>query len=231
MELGSPIVQRIPMGIVRCRTSVFAILLLFAWLLPMGCSNNSSTPPPDTTPPSAPTALTATAASSSQINLSWTASTDNVGVTGYRVERCQGASCSNFSQIATPPGTSYDDTGLTASTPYSYRVRATDAAGNLSSYSSVATATTLANNTNISVTISPKRGGLTITQALSVTATVTGDSSNQGATWSATGGGSFSSSSSASGTPVTYTAPGTAGSVTITATSKADVSKSASATI
>ena len=35
----------------------------------------------------------ATAASSSQINLTWTASTDNVGVTGYRVERCQGAGC------------------------------------------------------------------------------------------------------------------------------------------
>ena len=44
------------------------------------------------------------AASSSQINLSWTASTDNVGVTGYLVERCQGAGCTNFAQIATPTG-------------------------------------------------------------------------------------------------------------------------------
>ena len=45
---------------------------------------------PDTTPPSAPTGLGATAVSTSQIDLAWTASTDNVGVTGYRVERCQG---------------------------------------------------------------------------------------------------------------------------------------------
>src|SRR5260370_546839 len=53
---------------------------------------SASTPaPPDTTPPTAPTNLTATAASASQINLAWIASTDNVGVTGYMVERCQGA--------------------------------------------------------------------------------------------------------------------------------------------
>src|SRR6201997_1717611 len=98
---------------------------------------------PDTQPPTAPSGLTATV-SGSQINLSWTASTDNVGVTGYRVERCQGAGCSTFAQIATPTTTSYSDTGLTASTSYSYRVRAADGAGNLSSYSSTASATTSA---------------------------------------------------------------------------------------
>jgi chitodextrinase len=103
----------------------------------------TSTPAaPDTTPPTAPTNLAATAASSSQINLSWTASTDNVGVTGYKVERCQGAGCSNFAQIAAPASTTFSDTGLTASTSYSYRVRSTDAAGNLSSYSGTATAST-----------------------------------------------------------------------------------------
>jgi hypothetical protein len=96
----------------------------------------------DTTPPTAPTGLTAAAASRSQINLSWTASTDNVGVTGYKVERCQGASCTTFAQIGTPTATTYSDTGLIASTSYSYRVRATDAAGNLSAYSSTASATT-----------------------------------------------------------------------------------------
>ncbi len=97
---------------------------------------------PDTTPPTAPTALSASVASPTQINLSWGASTDNVGVTGYLMERCQGSGCSSFSQIGTPTATSYSDTGLTASTSYSYRVRATDAAGNLSTYSSVASATT-----------------------------------------------------------------------------------------
>ena len=96
----------------------------------------------DTTPPTAPTNLTATAISQSQINLSWTASTDNVGVTGYLVERCTGASCTNFTQIATPTSTSYSDGALSAGTSYCYRVRATDAAGNLSSYSNVASQTT-----------------------------------------------------------------------------------------
>ena len=97
---------------------------------------------PDTQAPTAPSNLTATAVSATQINLSWTASTDNVGVTGYLVERCQGASCTTFAQIGTSAVTTYSDTALTASTSYSYRVRATDAASNLSAYSNVASATT-----------------------------------------------------------------------------------------
>jgi chitodextrinase len=96
----------------------------------------------DTTPPSAPTGVAATAVSSSQVNLSWTASTDNLGVTGYRVERCQGSGCTSFAQIGTPSGTTFNDTGLTAGTLYRYRVRATDAAGNLSAYSSIVNGTT-----------------------------------------------------------------------------------------
>src|SRR5262249_7770517 len=96
----------------------------------------------DTQPRRAPSNLTATAISSSQINLSWTASTDNVGVTNYLVERCAGAGCASFAQIGTATGTTYNDTALSAGTSYSYRVRATDAAGNLSAYSSVASATT-----------------------------------------------------------------------------------------
>ena len=102
------------------------------------------TPPgPDTIPPSDVTGLTATAVSATQINLSWTAATDNVGVTGYRVERCQGAGCTSFVQIATPAGTTFGDTSLTASTSYSYRVKAVDAATNVSvNYSNVASATT-----------------------------------------------------------------------------------------
>ncbi len=105
---------------------------------------SATTPAPDTTPPTAPSGLTASALSSSQISLAWTASTDNVGVTGYLVERCQGAGCSSFAQIGTSTSTSYADAGLTPSTSYSYRVRATDAAGNLSSYSNTASATTSA---------------------------------------------------------------------------------------
>ena len=98
--------------------------------------------PPDTTPPSQPGTLGATAVSSGEIDLSWGASTDNVGVSGYRVERCQGVGCSNFTQIGTAVSSSYADTSAVANSTYSYRVRATDSAGNLSTYSSTATATT-----------------------------------------------------------------------------------------
>jgi chitodextrinase len=98
----------------------------------------------DTTAPTAPTGLAATAASASQINLTWTASTDDVGVTGYQVDRCQGAGCTTFAQVATSTGTSFNDTGLAPSTSYSYQVRAADAAGNISANSSIATATTQA---------------------------------------------------------------------------------------
>ena len=99
-------------------------------------------PPPDTQPPTAPSGLDASAVSATQINLTWTAATDNVGVTQYRIERCQGAGCSVFTEIATSTGTSYSDTGRSPATSYSYRVRAQDAALNLGPYSTTATATT-----------------------------------------------------------------------------------------
>lgn len=100
--------------------------------------------PVDTVPPSVPSNVVIAAISSSQINLSWTASTDNVGVTGYRIERCQGAACSNFVQIGITVAPNFADSGLLDTTLYRYRVRATDAAGNLSSYSAIAGTTTLA---------------------------------------------------------------------------------------
>src|SRR5450631_2372705 len=91
-------------------------------------------------PPTAPSNLAAVPASTSSINLSWTASTGTV--TNYIVQRCQGASCSNFVQVATPTGTTYSNTGLAANTAYSYRVQATNSAGSLSPFSNVASATT-----------------------------------------------------------------------------------------
>jgi hypothetical protein len=86
--------------------------------------------------------LLASAAGASQINLTWSPSTDNVGVTGYRVFRCQGSSCSPTTQIGTTPTPGYSDSGLAANTTYGYRVRAYDAAGSLSNYSGIARATT-----------------------------------------------------------------------------------------
>src|SRR5205814_522712 len=88
----------------------------------------------DTTPPTTPTGLTATVAGSSGANLSWSASTDNVGVTGYIVRR-------NGVQVATPTTTSFADTGLSAATTYSYTVAARDAAGNTSANSASASVT------------------------------------------------------------------------------------------
>src|SRR5207244_3026939 len=78
-------------------------------------NNNGAgtTPSVDTTPPSTPTGLTAAAAGSTGANLSWSASTDNVGVTGYIVRR-------NGVQVATPATTSFADTGLSTATTYSY---------------------------------------------------------------------------------------------------------------
>ena len=97
---------------------------------------------PDTTPPTIPGNLSAVSEGTTQVTLTWTASTDNVGVTAYEVERCQGGGCTNFAWISTVTGTSFGDSELTAGTTYQYRVRASDAAGNLSDYSNVVTVTT-----------------------------------------------------------------------------------------
>ena len=107
----------------------------------MATAIGGGAPPPDTTPPTDPSGLTATAAGTA-VNLSWTGSTDAGGVTGYEVERCQGAGCSNFTPLKTVTTTTTSDTGLAASTSFSYRVRAKDATPNYSGYTNTATATT-----------------------------------------------------------------------------------------
>ncbi|MFX3634004.1 MAG: discoidin domain-containing protein [Candidatus Pristimantibacillus sp.] len=90
--------------------------------------------------------MNTTVISSSQINLGWTASTDNVGVAGYQVFR-------GGTQVGTSTGTTFNDTGLTASTAYSYTVKAVDAAGNLSPNSNTATATTSAGSTTTNLAL------------------------------------------------------------------------------
>jgi hypothetical protein len=91
---------------------------------------------PDTSPPTAPSGLTAHAASSTRVDLSWTAATDDVGVTGYRVYR-------DGSLIdTTGPVTSYSDNTAAPGTTYSYDLRALDAAGNVSEPSNTAAVTT-----------------------------------------------------------------------------------------
>lgn len=104
-------------------------------------SATTADPPPPPPAPAAPSDLTANPAGQTQINLAWT---DNAGSEdGFKIERCQGAGCANFGQIATVGAnvTTYNNTGLSSGTTYSYRVRANNAGGD-SDYSNTATATT-----------------------------------------------------------------------------------------
>lgn len=94
----------------------------------------------DSEAPTVPTDFVVSATTTSQINLSWTASTDNVGVTGYKIYR-------GGTYLSAATTTTTLDSGLTASTNYCYTVSAIDAANNESSQSSQACATTLASST------------------------------------------------------------------------------------
>ena len=107
---------------------------------PSAAVHVSTSGAPDGTPPSQPTALTASAASSSQVNLSWNASTDNVAVTGYRVYR-NGTLLPGATQPSPNPPTTYTDEEASPGTTYSYQVSAVDAAGNESSKASVSVTT------------------------------------------------------------------------------------------
>jgi chitodextrinase len=91
--------------------------------------------PGDTTPPTAPSSLAVTDKTDTTVSLSWSPSTDNTGVTGYYVYR-------GASQAASVAGTTASVSGLTAGTSYTFTVKATDAAGNLSPASNAVTVTT-----------------------------------------------------------------------------------------
>jgi len=93
----------------------------------------------DTTAPSTPADLTATATGPTSIKLAWSASTDNVGVTGYRISR-GGSLLTTVAASAL----SYVDNSVSPATSYSYTVQAVDAAGNVSGQSAAASATTSA---------------------------------------------------------------------------------------
>ena len=109
---------------------------------------STSACPPDTTPPSTPTGLATSGVGQTGATLSWTASSDNVGVTGYRLYR-------GSTQVGTSASTSYSFSGLTCSTSYTLGVAAYDAAGNVSGTASLNAATSGCSTSGAVVYLSP----------------------------------------------------------------------------
>jgi glucose/arabinose dehydrogenase/chitodextrinase len=141
-----------------------------AWVMQL-VAFKASTGSGDTTLPSVPTDLTATPASATEIDLAWTASTDNVGVAGYRVFR-------NGTSVGTPATTSFHDSGLEPTTTYSYTVSAFDAAGNSSAQSASASATTPASpadTTPPTVSMTAPSSGATVSGTQTVSADAADD--------------------------------------------------------
>ncbi len=119
-------------------TQLLSSLLVLTALVPLAARAQTT----DATAPSAPAHLTIVGVLSTEIDLSWGVSTDEVGVVGYKIYRAPGAS-TNFAQVATSTTTSFENTGLQPATSYTYRIRAYDAAGNVSAESNSANTTTL----------------------------------------------------------------------------------------
>ena len=129
---------------------------------------NTLAGPPDTTAPTVPTDVAPSPVSDTRIDLSWTASTDAVGVQGYKVFR-------DGHQIATSSATSYVDAALQPDTSYAYTVAAYDAAGNTSAQSPPAAATTLRDTTPPTVTVATPVDHATVSGSVNVTATGVAD--------------------------------------------------------
>jgi endoglucanase len=120
-------------------------------------------PPTDTQPPSVPGTPSVTVTASS-VTLSWAGSTDNVGVSGYDIFRAPGASGGAFTSVGASTGPTFTNSGLTSNTTFRYQVRARDAAGNTSSFTSAVVATTSGNSTDTqspSVPGTPIASGIT----------------------------------------------------------------------
>jgi len=119
----------------------------------------TGTPTGDTTAPSAPGNLTSSGQTATSVALAWSASTDNVGVTGYQVRQ-------SGTVIASVTGTSASVTGLNPATAYTFTVTATDAAGNVSAPSNaVAVTTASAPGTNLALNRPTTETGHTQTYA------------------------------------------------------------------
>ncbi len=151
----------------------------------------------------------------------------NKGVTwGLFGSSCSEGPCGTLSVNASASGVAitYTAPPNVPVTP-TVSLTATSVADNTKTATAVITVTVA--DPGVSVTVTPKRGGMPISQSLNLTATVTNDVGSAGVTWTASSG-TFSAQTV---TTATYVAPGTAGVITVTATSIADVTKSATTTI
>jgi len=125
--------------------------------------SSSGTTPPDTTPPDPVTGLViVSVVSETAINLSWTASKDNVGVIKYNIFR-------DGSLVGTSTSTSYSDTGLNAKTTYTYQVSASDSAGNESDRSSPVSAPTLDQTAPTIISHIPQDNGSNVNRNIAIT--------------------------------------------------------------
>ena len=107
------------------------------------CAGSCAPASSDTTPPSQVTGVISTAVGSTTAGFSWAPATDNIAVLGYQFEYCAGAGCTDFSNMVNVSGTSISLSGLSLGTTYLVRVKAYDAAGNVSgSYSDTVSITT-----------------------------------------------------------------------------------------
>jgi endoglucanase len=185
---------------------------------------------PDLQPPSTPANLRVTGTTTTTAALAWDASTDDIGVTGYQVLR--GATV-----VGSPTALTFQDTGLTANTTYSYTVRALDGSGKMSAASTAVSATTATGTQDYAIggnppSLSITRGGTAVssiaiqrtnfTGAISMTASglpagVTVVFNPSTATTGNTVTATFTASSTATLGPATVTITATSGTLSRTA--------------
>jgi fibronectin type 3 domain-containing protein len=187
-------------GLTGTAVQIFVAALVFGFLAQAGQAR--------TNPPSTPGNLTASATSTSQISLSWTASSSRAGLAEYIVSRCTGSSCGHFRQVSTvgPSTTTYVDTGLRAGTTYQYEVTAVDTNGRSSQASNTASAQTLTSSQQSPATpviTSATTASGTVGSAFSYQTAATNSPSSYGASGLPGGLSVNSNSGLISGTPTT----------------------------
>ena len=114
---------------------IYKYLILVCFIIISSCSSGGSddpTPQPtaDTTAPTAPTNLTKSNTTITSVDLSWTASTDNIGVKNYSIYK-------DDTDLVTTSSVTHTVSGLTANTTYAFKVKAKDAAGNESGFGNI----------------------------------------------------------------------------------------------